>query len=118
MRAANALLSALLLFFAALQHNDPDPLYWGGVYLLAAAFPLLALPRGALPLSRLPPLRLAAWLGTGLFLLGFASLAHAIGADWIHVEEAREALGYLACAGATAFALLATRPPAPRLIRS
>jgi hypothetical protein len=43
------------------------------------------------------------------FLLGFASLAGTVGADWIHVEEAREAFGYLICAAATGFALLMAR---------
>ena len=113
MRLANALLAAVLVFFAALQANDPDPLHWGGAYLLAAAFPLLAaLPRRggrAPPLARIPVLRLGGWVAVGLFLLGFASLAGTIGRDWIHVEEAREALGYLICAGAVGFALLATR---------
>jgi hypothetical protein len=107
-------LGAVLASFAALQLNDPDALYWSGVYLLAAAFPLLAaLPRrdGAPPppLTRFPALRWGGWAAAGLFLLGFASLAGSIGKDWVHVEEAREALGYLICAGAVGFALLATR---------
>jgi hypothetical protein len=119
MRVANTALGVVLLFFAALQYNDPDALYWGAVYLFAAGFPLLALARPE-SLARLPALRLAAWLCVGLFLLGFASLARTIGADWIHVEEAREAIGYLICAGATAFALFASRGGArrPGLIRS
>jgi hypothetical protein len=108
MRAVSMLLGLVLLFFAVLQYNDPDALYWGGVYLLAAGFQLAVLLRGR-PLARAPVLRLAAWLCIGLFLLGFASLAGTIGPGWIHVEEAREAFGYLICAGATGFALLATR---------
>lgn len=119
MRVANTALGAVLLLFAALQYNDPDALYWGAVYVLAASFPILALLR-ARPLARLPALRMGAWAAAGLFLLGFASLAGTIGADWIHVEEAREALGYLICAGATAFALLSarTRAATPTPIRS
>ena len=119
MRIANGLLGAVLIFFAALQYNDPDPLWWGGAYLLAAAFPLLALGPQA-PLSQLPLLRLAGGIAALLFLLGFAWLAPTIGADWIHVEEAREALGYLICAAAVGCALYATGDHAARrrLIRS
>lgn len=36
MRWLNAVLVAILLFFAALQHNDTDPLFWGPAYGLAA----------------------------------------------------------------------------------
>jgi hypothetical protein len=119
MRIINALLGAVLIFFAALQYNDPDPLWWGPVYLLGAAFPLLALGRDA-PLSRLLVLRVIGGISVVLFLLGFAWLAPAIGADWIDVEEAREALGYLICAGAVTFALYASgdRAARTRLIRS
>jgi hypothetical protein len=119
MRTANLLLGAMLIVFALLQYNDPDPLWWGAVYLVAAAFPLLALGREA-PLSRLPVLRVAAGISVALFLLGFAWLAPTIGADWIHVEEAREGLGYLICAVSVVFALYASggRAARARLIRS
>jgi hypothetical protein len=40
-----------------------------------------------------------------LFLVGFAWLAPTISRDWLHVEEAREALGYLICAVSTGLAL-------------
>jgi drug/metabolite transporter (DMT)-like permease len=119
MRVANAVLGAILIFFAVLQYNDPDALWWSVVYLIAAAFPLLAIGRNA-PLWRLPVLRLAGGIVLVLFLLGFASLLPTIGTDWIHVEEAREALGYLICAGAVGFALYASgdRAARPRVIRS
>jgi len=119
MRTSNLLLGAVLIVFALLQYNDPDPLWWGAVYLLAAAFPLLALGRDA-PLSRVPALRVAGGISVPLFLLGFAWLAPTIGADWIHVEEAREAFGYLICAASVAFALYASghRAARARLIRS
>ena len=39
-RARDYLLAALLLVTAALQVNDPDPVYWVLVYGLAAAVPL------------------------------------------------------------------------------
>ncbi len=119
MRIANGLLGAVLIFFAALQYNDPDPLWWGGAYLVAAAFPLLAMGREA-PLSQFPVLRVAGGITAVLFLAGFAWLAPTIGRDWIHVEEAREALGYLICAAAVSFALYASSDFAARrhLIRS
>ncbi|SMF20568.1 Transmembrane family 220, helix [Alteromonadaceae bacterium Bs31] len=36
------LLAALLVYVAYLQLNDPDPLFWAPLYLLAAAVPLLS----------------------------------------------------------------------------
>jgi hypothetical protein len=108
MRAVNIALGVMLLFFATLQYDDPDPYWWGPAYLLAAAFPLLALRRGN-PLGRVAALRAGGMLCVGLFLLGFLSLADTIGADWIHVEEAREAFGYLICAASVGFALFASR---------
>lgn len=50
-------------------------------------------------------MRLGAVVSAGLFLLGFAWLAPTIGRDCIHVEEAREALGYLISAVSTTVAL-------------
>ena len=91
MRWLNAALAAILLFFAALQYNDPDPLVWGPIYGLAAVWSLLAAWRPALLGGFL--VRLGATVSAVLFLLGFAWLAPTIGRDWIHVEEAREAFG-------------------------
>ncbi len=109
MRTANMILAAVLIFFAVLQYNDPDPVFWGAVYLLGAVFPLLAALRSR-PLTRIPALRWAGWISLVLFLIGFLFLAGTISANWIHVEEARESLGYLICAGATGFALFSSRP--------
>lgn len=107
MRAVHAVLCVLLLFFAALQYNDPDWLYWGLVYLVSAIWPFLAAVAPQHMTS--PPL-----VGTGaaialLSLIGFLSLAHQLGPGWIHNEEARESLGYLICALATALAVWDTR---------
>jgi len=104
MRAVHAVLCAILLLFAALQYNDPDWHYWGLVYLLAAGWSSMA----AFAPQRLQswrPAQIGAALSIPLFLVGFASLAHELGPDWIHNEEARESLGYLICAVTTALSL-------------
>jgi hypothetical protein len=103
MRWLNAAFAAILLFFAALQYNDPDPLVWGPMYGLAAVWSLLAAWRPALLGGFL--VRLGATVSAVLFLIGFVWLAPTIGRDWIHVEEAREAFGYLISAVSTALAL-------------
>lgn len=107
MRAVHAVLCVLLLFFAALQYNDPDWLYWGLVYLLSAIWPFLAAvaPRH---MQSSPLAHVCAAISL-LFLIGFLSLAHQLGPGWIHNEEARESLGYLICALATALAVWDTR---------
>jgi hypothetical protein len=104
MRYLHAALCAVLVVFAALQYNDPDWYYWGPVYLLAAAWSFLAFRRPEF-LARAPLARIAAPASLGLFLIGFAVLARHLGPGWIHVEEARESIGYLICAAATALAL-------------
>jgi hypothetical protein len=113
MRWLNAVLAAILLFFAALQYNDPDPLVWGSIYGLAAVWPLLAAWRPAL-LREVLIARLGAIASAVLFLVGFAWLAPTIGRNWIHVEEARESLGYLICAVSTALALWSSWSPGGR----
>jgi hypothetical protein len=104
MRFIHAALLAMLILFAALQYNDPDWYYWGPVYLLAAAWSWLAL-RQPERFVTWPVARVGAPISIALFLLGFVSLASYLGPGWIHIEEAREALGYLICAVTTSFAL-------------
>jgi Transmembrane family 220, helix len=104
MRVVNGVLCAILILFGVLQYNDPDGLYWAGVYLLAALWPGLAAWRPEIFAAR-APLRYAGWASAILFLLGAAWLAPTIGADWIHVETARESIGYALCALATILAL-------------
>ena len=70
-------------------------------HLLAARAPERL---GAWPLARI-----GAPICVMLFLAGFVSLASNIGPGWIHNEEAREALGYLICAGTTALAVFDAR---------
>jgi len=105
MRIIHAVLCTILVLFAVRQYNDPDGYYWAPVYLLAAAWSFLA-ARGPAAWHASPFARVGAPISVALFMAGFASLAANIGPGWIHNEEAREALGYLICAGATTFAVL------------
>jgi len=108
MRYVHVTFLAILVFFAALQVNDPDWYYWGPVYLLAAVWSGLALWRpGAF--ARSQAVAAGAAISIVLFLAGFAWLARELGPGWIHNEEARESLGYLICAATTAFALWEAR---------
>ncbi len=116
MRWLNAVLAAILVCFAALQYNDPDWYFWGPVYLVAAGWAGLAAWQPAV-LSGRAITRWLAVASAALFLVGFASLEPAIGRDWIHVEEARESLGYLICTVSTALALWAAwRRPGARVL--
>ena len=108
MRVVHVVLSAILVFFAALQYNDPDWYHWGLVYLLAAAWSFAA-AYGRERLGSWPLVRIGGLVCVMLFLAGFVSLASNVGPDWIHNEEAREALGYLICAGTTALAVFDAR---------
>jgi hypothetical protein len=107
MRHVHAALGVTLIGFAAVQYNDPDWYYWAPVYLLAVIWSLSAW--WSPHVLNQAPARVGGWLSIVLFLAGFASLASTIGRNWIHVEEAREAFGYLICAASTAFALWESR---------
>ncbi len=104
MRVLHAVLCFILLVFAAAQYNDPDWYYWGPIYLIAAYWSFLA-ARTPERLVSWPPARYGAPVSIVLFLIGFAWLAPTISSNWIHVEEAREAFGYLICAATTAIAI-------------
>lgn len=115
MRFVHATLMTILILFAAAQYNDPDWYYWGPIYLLAAAWSWLALWRPERFVSW-PVARIGAPISIALFLAGFVSLASYIGPGWIHIEEARESLGYLICAATTAFSLWEGRLRARKLV--
>jgi hypothetical protein len=104
MRFVHAAFLIMLILFAALQYNDPDWYYWAPVYLLAAAWSWLAIRQPEKFISW-PTARIGAPISIALFLAGFVSLASYLGPGWIHIEEARESLGYLICAATTAFSL-------------
>lgn len=109
MRIANGVICVILLFFAALQWNDPDSLVWEAIYGASAIWPGIAAFKPGF-LSTIKPLRLAGLAGIALCILGFALNASTITSDWIHVETAREAFGYLICAASIGLALYVTRP--------
>jgi hypothetical protein len=103
MRVGNVVLCAILIFFAVLQFNDPDALFWGAVYLIAAIWCGIAAWRPELLRSR-GVLRYGVYVSFALFIVGFIVLAPTINSNWIHIETARESLGYLICAVGTAHA--------------
>jgi cytochrome c biogenesis protein CcdA len=104
MRYFHLLLTLMLVVFAGLQYNDPDWYYWGPVYLVAALWSFLA-SRQPESIWSIPATRYGAMISIALFTLGFASLFSYLGPGWIHVEEAREDLGYMICAATTSLAL-------------
>lgn len=106
----------LLAWFAALQLNDPDPLYWGGFYGLCALVPLLAAFRvesrilyALCMLYGVTALVLS--LHGGLEYLGHAdeSLLHGMSPDKPYIEETRELLGSLIALGMISFYPLTRR---------
>lgn len=42
-RVVSGIMAALLIVFAVVQLNDPDPAFWIGLYVMCAAVPLLGL---------------------------------------------------------------------------
>jgi len=100
----NYLLSLVFLLFAFLQLNDPDPIRWTSIYLLAAGVSLLY------GLGRLSMMVTLLWL---LFLLisfalyfpdlyqwiknGFPSITGEMKAQTNYIELVRESLGLLSC---------------------
>jgi hypothetical protein len=91
----------LLIAAAALQLNDPDPLFWGGFYLLCALIPALAVFKihshllyGLCLVYGIAALVLTA--GGGMEYLQHAheeSLTQAMAPNKPYIEEAREFLG-------------------------
>ncbi len=94
---------AILAVSAAVQINDPDPVYWVAVYAVGAVVPLLhCLGRDA---------RFLAWLTIGMILTGmiyaapgfvdylesgdFGSITDSMDGSAQYVEPAREFLGLL-----------------------
>ena len=93
----------VLAWFAALQLNDPDPLYWGGFYALCTLVPLLAVFR----IESLVLYGLCMIYGVSALVLtgsgeleylqhaGTESLLQGMNPDKPYIEEAREFLGAL-----------------------
>ena len=108
MKIVNGLVAAILLFFAFLQINDPDAILWFVIYAVAALWPAVAAFKPEVMATQ-KLLRLVGLVGIALCVVGFVFNAGTIGADWIHVETAREAFGYVICAAAIGIALYSTR---------
>ena len=70
MRVLAAVFSVLMVLFAAVQYNDPDALYWGAIYGVAA----LSCGLAALRPARIPD--------AGRVLLGVLLAAAAAGVVW------------------------------------
>ena len=104
MRYFNLLLSALFLASAAVQLNDPDPIFWvalyGGVAIVCAfaAFNryhvwliILGLAVSAFELFRLAP-GFMSWISSGA-----PSIISTMQAETPYIEIVREFLGVLVC---------------------
>ena len=97
----------LLVAAAALQLNDPDPVWWGGFYGFCALIPLLAV--FGINVRILYVLCLLYGIGVlvptihGFFeylkLAGTESLLQQMAPDKLYLEEAREFLGTLIAIG-------------------
>ncbi len=107
MRIVHAVVALVFLLMAAIQLNDPDPLYWATVYVVVAAIPAARVFEKRLP---------AIWLVAGGMVLAgmlmsfpgfidylgsgdYGSLGGAMMAEKPYVEPAREFLGLLIAVG-------------------
>lgn len=99
----NAFFALILVAFATLQYNDPDPIIWISFYLICALVPVLALFR-----RRVKPLFWLALILCGVTLGFYAEgaynyylhmdqepLMQGMNPQKPYIEEAREFLGTL-----------------------
>ncbi len=95
----------VFLLFALVQYNDPDALWWIGIYLYAAVISALAFRKHYYP--RLLIISALLYLAYAIYLFppSFTTWIHAEEeAHSIHmklpmIEEARESFGVLICVG-------------------
>lgn len=112
MRVVCGVLALLLVLFAAVQVNDPDPLFWGVIYVAAAVWCALAALRPAL--LRTGVARALLVLSLGLTAWGVVAFFPASERWWsIDVwwpeasgETSREGMGMMVVAAAMAAAAL------------
>jgi hypothetical protein len=100
---ANAFMLLIFLFAAVVQFNDPDPVAWIAIYVVAAAVCGRELRPGASAWASLA-VALVAFLWAGsLYYRARDVPVSSLFAEWemrdIHVEEAREMYGLLIVAG-------------------
>jgi len=107
MKYLNILMCGLMILFAVVQYNDPDAVFWGAVYLVAALCAGVAA-------FRLDLLRTRAWQS----VLGICLVLAVIGivffwpkspdfwrvAVWWETETAREGMGMMVATLAVAVA--------------
>ena len=92
-RRGSVVMALLFLYAAAVQYNDPDPIRWMAVYVLAAGIAGLSVARPLLP--AIPLLLAIAALGwAGLLLPGVIETA-----AFTATEEERELAGLLLVSG-------------------
>ncbi len=89
MRIYLATSGILFILFAIVQLNDPNPVVWIALYLIAAITNMMALKS-----------RLKTWTPALLGLTYFVGFIVMFEwrSDWIHIEQSREGAGLLVCA--------------------
>lgn len=100
-RIVSALIAALLLYFAFVQGNDPDPVLWIGLYLVCALVPLLALfgyrSTALFRVAVVACVAAMAWTVGGVIdylpRAGEESLLQDMSPDKPYIEETREFIG-------------------------
>lgn len=106
MKALNWILAVLFTLFAAVQHNDPDPLGWiavyGAVAVLCGLAALGRAPRWALIAVAIAVIIWMAILAPGMLdwaRMGFPDIAGSMKAEEPHIEVVREFLGLMIAVG-------------------
>ncbi|GJM33077.1 MAG: hypothetical protein DHS20C18_20780 [Saprospiraceae bacterium] len=110
MKIFNLILCALFILFAAVQYNDPDPMYWMLLYLYVAAMcGLAAFGKYYRPVLLGGLLICVIWVGTlvpdfiNWVKMGTPNIAEHMKADTPYVELTREFFGLLICILALVF---------------
>ena len=109
MRIVAAVFCVLMILFAAVQYNDPDVIFWGSIYGLAAVFCGIAAFAPGLLGGRGAQMVLAATLvlavaGVWWFWPDVPGWWRK--AVWMEAETAREGMGMMIAAAAFAIAML------------
>jgi hypothetical protein len=106
-------LAAIMILFAAFQHNDPDALLWIAIYGLVAVWCLIAALRPG-RLTGTPSLRGLVIASALAYAAGFVWLIRDYSPEFLSqtmmapgVETTREAFGLLICALICAYLLWA-----------
>jgi len=118
-RVVSAIIAVLLLYFAFVQLNDPDPVFWAALYVLCAAVPSLALFGFHSRLLLLASVvfcivAMAFTAGGALEYLphsGEESLLQDMSPDKPYIEETREFIGTAIALSLVIVAAIVTRGP-------